>query len=380
MVDELGYNMDTENLGVYVHIPFCRSNCKYCDFNSYAGVFGKQNDYTRSLVTEIERTGFMRKVDTIYIGGGTPTAIENMNIIKILKALDEKYVVTRGAEITIECNPATIDEEGFRSLRNHGINRVSIGLQSTDDALLKKLGRIHSLDDFECCYNSARNAGFENISFDLMFGLPDQTFEMWRETLEKAITFGAEHISCYSLKIEEGTPFYDMDLNLPDDDENRDMYDLCVDMLEKAGYERYEISNFAKKGYESKHNLKYWKCDDFVGFGAGAFSGRCGYRYSNISDLDEYMDSINARGHATEYAEKLSKLDQMSEFMFLGLRKSEGVSFSEFEKRFGVNIDEIFGGVICKNLMRGTMERNDDRTWIKSDMLYISNSIMVDFV
>ncbi len=372
--------MKKDTIGIYVHIPFCKSKCNYCDFCSYPNSISYSEDYIESLCKEIELTGFTHKVDTIYIGGGTPTYLPPAQILRILDTISEKYSVLKDAEITIECNPATIDFDGLSTLRKGGINRLSIGLQSTDDDILKRLGRAHSTADFEACYHSARQAGFDNISIDLMFGLPGQSMSMWIDTLNKAISYGAEHISCYSLKVEEGTPFYTMNLNLPDDDTNRDMYDRCVKMLADAGYERYEISNFAKPNCKSQHNIKYWECNDFAGFGAAAYSCMEGVRYSNICGLHEYISAIKDVGAAPDTAYTLTEFDQMSEFVFLGLRMCDGISQTEFEERFQKNLDEVFGGTICKHLMNGHLIREDDRIKINPDMLYVSNSILADFV
>ena len=368
------------SIGIYVHIPFCRSKCGYCDFNSLAGMFERQEEYVDCLIREISGTGFYDTVDTIYIGGGTPTAIRPDLLLRIAEALSEKYAILANAEVTVECNPATIDLGGLKTLRKGGINRISIGLQSADNHLLKQLGRIHTYTEFENCFHMARSAGFENISVDLMFGLPDQTMELWEETLEKVTALQPEHLSCYSLKVEEGTPFYNMDLNLPDDDLNRDMYDRCVTLLTQQGYARYEISNFSRPGMESRHNEKYWQCDDFVGFGSGAYSCRGGYRYANLCGIDPYIMAIKKSGIAPDYAEPLSEFDRMSEFMFLGLRMANGISYQNFKDRFGKDLDEIFGWEICQDIMRGLLLKDGDRLRISPNLLYVSNSILTDFV
>ena len=372
--------MKTDTLGIYIHIPFCKSKCRYCDFHSYAGVLHLQDAYIDRLCREIQTTGFLRRVDTIYIGGGTPTLLPPAQLVRILELLRDKYIITDDAEITVECNPATIDADGLRTLRQGGVNRLSIGLQSTDDAMLEKLGRAHTAADFETCYHAARQAGFDNISIDLMFGLPDQSMSIWTQTLHTVLSYGAEHLSCYSLKIEDGTPFASMPLHLPDDDTNRDMYDRCTAMLEEAGYQRYEISNFAKPGCASRHNMKYWQCDDFAGFGAGAYSCKNNIRYSNLPGLQSYMDAIDRYGAAPDTAVQLSKRERMSEFLFLGLRMCDGVSETEFEERFGLPLDDVYGGEICRHIMRGLMLRENGRLKLHPDMLYVSNSILVDFV
>ena len=336
-------------LGIYIHIPFCKSKCNYCDFNSFAGIEYLQKDYCLALKNEIKNFNKKKEiVDTVYFGGGTPTYLSPDLLTDILKTVRENFILSDNCEITTECNPATIDEIGFRKLHNTGFNRVSIGLQSCDDKLLKTLGRIHSFIEFENCFKQARMAGFKNISIDLMYGLPNQTKDIWLDTLKKVISFSPEHISSYSLKIEDGTPFSYMNLDIPDDDTVREMYDICTDFLESHGYNRYEISNYAKEGFESNHNCKYWKCENFAGFGAGAYSCIDNLRYSNISDIQAYINSVLERGNAIEKEIPLSDMDMMSEFCFLGLRMSDGISTYEFKNRFGIELTQVFGNEIEK--------------------------------
>ena len=378
-------------LGIYLHVPFCVSKCNYCDFNSYAGLDALHQPYFQALEQEIrsfrQEGGFPDFVraaeytaDTVYFGGGTPTSVDTEYIAGCMRALRETFCIADHAEITVECNPKTAGYEDFCVLREVGVNRLSIGLQSVCDRQLDRLGRAHHFADFDACWRAARRAGFENISLDLMFGLPDQSLADWSETLVKTVAYAPEHISCYALQIEEGTPFATMELNLPDGDENREMYDQCVRFLQENGYLRYEISNFAKPGRESAHNLKYWDYAPFIGLGAGAYSCIEGYRYYNISRVREYITAMSGQGTAVADSEELTVEDEMSEFVFLGLRKSAGISEKEFASRFGVKLRDVYGDVIDKNLKRGSLIAQNGRLFFPSDMFYVSNAVLADFV
>lgn len=361
--------------GIYVHIPFCRHKCNYCDFNSRVSSECEQARYIDALCAEIEAFE-ASQVDTIYFGGGTPTILKPEQIIRVLETIKRRFLLTRNCEISIECNPATIAKDGFLKLKNAGVNRLSIGMQSADNEQLKILGRIHSFEDTQKCVNDAKKSGFDNISVDLMFGIPNQDKHSFIKSINAAIALDIKHISCYALKIEEGTPFYNMELNVADDDQSFEMYESCVENLKANGFERYEISNFAKSGFESRHNKKYWLCHDFIGFGAGAYSCINGVRYSNLTDIQEYIDSKDKVAEKI----KLSKDDMMSEFMFLGLRIREGVSVTGFSDRFSADIFDVFGEAINKNFARGTLVKEADRIKIPDKYMYVSNSIMVDFV
>ena len=361
--------------GIYIHIPFCRHKCNYCDFNSRVSEEYEIACYIDALCGEIEAFEAC-EIDTVYFGGGTPTMLKAEQIIRVLETVKKHFWITNDCEISIECNPATMGEEGFLKLRNAGFNRLSVGMQSADNEQLKILGRIHSFEDTKKCIEDAKKAGFDNISVDLMFGLPNQDKESFIQSVSAAIALNTNHISCYALKIEEGTPFYDMDLKIADDDQSFEMYEECVKLLKENGFTRYEISNFAKEGYESRHNKKYWLCNDFAGFGAGAYSCINGVRYSNITDVQKYIEATD------KTAEKIrvSKEDMMSEFVFLGLRLGDGISVTEFSDRFSEDIFDVFKDAINKNLARGTLVRERDRIKIPEKYMYVSNSIMVDFV
>lgn len=368
------------SIGIYIHIPFCKAKCLYCDFNSYSGMESWKPKYINELKKEIINIQEECEVDTLYIGGGTPTVLSAENLAEILSVIRENFVLTPHCEISVECNPATMGKEGFTILKQAGFNRLSIGLQSAKDAELRRLGRIHTFKDFSRCFSDARNAGFENISLDLMHGLPGQTLEGWQETMEAALAFQPEHISCYGLKLEEGTPLFLQNPVLPDDDAARELYEACVSYLAAHGYYRYEISNFALPGKESRHNCKYWRCEDFIGFGAGAYSCLHDVRYDNVRDIREYCARLEEGKSVIAERTPLSLEDKMSEFCFLGLRMTEGVSVKEFSQRFGKEIEEVYGDAIKKNLRRGTLLRLEDRLVIPPQWLYVSNSILVDFI
>ncbi len=363
-------------LGVYIHVPFCVSKCNYCDFNSYPNLWEYEDRYFDALIDEfLHKSGAEEyRAETIYIGGGTPSAARPQNIERVMAALTRRFSVAENCEITIECNPATIDAQGLCALRQTGINRVSIGMQSADDEQLCILGRRHNFAACAQCIADARKAGFDNISLDLMFGLPQQDLKSWRQSLEQAVSLRPTHLSCYALKIEEGTPFAAMELRLADEDENRDMYDTAVAFLEQSGYARYEISNFSRPGFESRHNLKYWRLEEYAGFGAGAHSFLGGKRFVNECDVLRYID-----GAESECIPE-SPEDLMSEFVFLGLRTREGISREEFERRFGISIEEVYGGIIQKNLRRGTLLESGGRLFFPSEMFYVSNAVLSDFV
>lgn len=375
--------MNNNVLGLYVHIPFCIKKCNYCDFNSYSGCYNMQQPYFDALFCEIKnKAAFYGDFlcDSIYIGGGTPTSVETKHIVGLVKELKKYFNISKDAEVTVECNPKTAGIFDFEEYLKCGINRLSIGRQSAEDDLLEILGRIHTNGDFEVCLAEAKAAGFKNISADLMFALPGQSLEVWENTLLSSADCGLSHLSCYGLKIEEGTPFYDMKLELPDEDLCADMYERCVEILEKNGYMRYEISNFAKAGAESVHNLKYWSHKPYIGLGAGAYSSFLSERYSNSKNIFDYITQAkDGRFLKNDYV-SLSKKEQMSEFMFMGLRKTEGINLEDFKLRFGEEAKEVFGAPLAKHLKTGAMEEINGNLRINKKLLYISNLILCDFV
>ncbi len=378
-------------LELYFHIPFCVSKCLYCDFLSAPANHAVQDAYMEALIKEtVCRAGEYREylVDTIFIGGGTPSAVDAEWIGKLLSVVYRDFHVSDKAEITMEVNPGTVEADRLKQYKKAGVNRLSIGLQSADNEELKRIGRIHSWEDFERTYRLVRQAGFVNVNVDVMSALPGQNVDSYRSTLQKILALNPqlEHISAYSLIVEEGTPFYRMQeegkLLLPDEDEERLMYEQTERILAQAGYERYEISNYAKKGYECRHNFGYWRRTDYVGFGIGAASLVRETRFQNENSLSKYLDNpLECRSAALQ----LDENDCMEEFMFLGLRMTAGVSMGEFEKRFGRSMEDVYREVIRKNCADGLLsvrecEDGDRRGALTKRGLDLSNYVMAQFL
>lgn len=321
------------NLAIYVHIPFCKQKCKYCDFNSKSGLSEDvQRRYINALCTEIKNHGedaSEYEVSSVYFGGGTPSFIDESLILQVMSEINENYSVKGDAEITIEANPGTVNFKKLSIYKNLGINRISFGVQSMQNRILTEIGRCHSEFDAKESFFAAREAGFNNISLDLMFGLPNQTLKDAEDTLDQFIKMNPEHISAYSLKVEENTAFGALQkqgkLILPSEDKEREMYYLVKDKLKSAGYIHYEISNFAKSGYESRHNLAYWERVPYLGFGVSAASCFNERRFTNVKDISEYIEKVEAGEKAHDEVEVLSDGDIASEKLFLGLRLLKGV-------------------------------------------------------
>lgn len=370
-------------LGLYIHIPFCAAKCRYCDFNSHIQKEGEAERYVKAICTEIKYYGKKIKekvVDSIFFGGGTPTVLPSDKLVHILDEIKMFFSVAEDCEITTECNPGTIDLNGLKQLRKSGFNRLSFGMQSANNKELKMLGRIHSFEDCKDAVKNAESAGFDNISVDLMFGLPNQNEDSFKNSLQAAIELKTHHISAYALKIEEGTDFYLSGISAADDDLSRNMYDTAVEHLADAGFCRYEISNFAIPGYESRHNLKYWQCNDYIGMGAGACSCYNGQRYSNPYSTEEYISLALSNTLPKENLLDLSEFDKMSEFVYLGLRLKNGIYEDEFFNRFNRNITDVFSEELKKNYCRGTLINKDGRIFIPDEYMYVSSAIMSDFV
>ena len=365
--------------GLYIHIPFCEKKCKYCDFNSFCASIADKNQYITALIDEMEKYKGT-KCDTVFMGGGTPTALDTQNLFRVLEAINRNFVISDKTEFTAEVNPKTVDENKLKMMLENGVNRLSVGVQSLNDAELSAIGRIHSASDAEETIHMARKCGFENISIDLMSALPNQTMESFSKTLEKAVKLNTEHISCYSLILEEGTPLYKEYKNgkliLPDEDTEREMYEYACDFLKKNGYFQYEISNFAKPGKCSRHNLKYWNCDEYIGIGLSAHSYLDGVRFSNTGDFKQYISG----DYFSEEREVLSEKDKMSEYMFMGLRKTEGVSKTEFSKRFSAEMEEIFSKPVLKYKKWGMIIDENDFLQLSKKAISVSNQIMCDFI
>lgn len=323
-------------LGLYIHIPFCKAKCAYCDFYSLAHGEEKMDAYMAALLRHLEevapRAAGMQ-VDTVYFGGGTPSYLGAARLCRILQTVLRRYDVARDAEITLEANPDSAgDWKELRRLRRAGFNRLSLGVQSTDDALLRRIGRIHTYEQVQQAVTAARKAKFTDLSLDLIYGLPGQTMEDWQRTLADAVALGPEHLSCYGLKLEEGTPLWQQrqTLTLPDDDAQADMYLYTVAALGEMGYEQYEISNFAKPGKASRHNLKYWRMEEYAGFGPGAHSDFGGVRYGYVRDIDSYI----AGRLVLSESENDSTLARDYEYVMLSLRTAAGIDRQTFEKRY----------------------------------------------
>ncbi len=331
-----------------------------------------EDEYINALVSEIENTTYTDKVDTVFFGGGTPTAVKISNLIKVINAIKSKFCLDN-AEFTVECNPATIDYEGFLKLKNAGVNRISLGLQSANDDELKFLGRIHTFDMFLKTYEDAKKAGFTNINVDLMFSLHQQTLEKWLYTLNKAADLKPTHISAYSLIVEEGTPFYSLELDLPHEEADRAMYYGAVDLLKAKGYGHYEISNFALDGFECKHNVKYWKRENYLGFGCGASGMYNNVRYQNTCDVAEYIKNN------TVSEEVLTADDAIAEHIFLGLRMVDGFNIEQFKSIYNVDFRKKYREQIKKFTELGLLEVGENCR-LTREGLSVSNSVMCEFI
>ena len=374
-----------KKLGLYIHIPFCVKKCNYCDFLSAPATRQVQKSYMQVLQKEIQKKATEYRdftVDTIFIGGGTPTSVPYEELVKVLDIVKRSYCLETDCEISMECNPGTVTKEALFAYRAAGVNRLSIGLQSTDNELLKTLGRVHTYEQFLETLSFAREAGFENINVDIMSALPNQTLEQYVDTLEKVLFLSIEHISAYSLIVEEGTPFYELyeqdRLPLPGEDEERQMYYKTRELLEQAGYFRYEISNYAKKGYECKHNIKYWTRKPYIGLGLGASSFFENTRYKNVENLTEYLSGEAYMEKQEE--EKLSRQEAMEEFMFLGLRMTEGISKVDFEKCFQTSVEEIYGQVLSTLTQEKLLIEEGNRLFLTQYGVDVSNRVFAEFL
>ena len=327
-------------LGLYVHIPFCKQKCAYCDFYSLSGNEGLMDDYTDALCAHLTETAPFaagHTVDTVYFGGGTPTYLGEKRLVQILKTILKKYRVDRRAEITLEANPDSAgDWKALKALRKAGFNRISLGMQSACDEELREIGRVHTMDQVRTAVEAARKAGFDNLSLDLIYGLPHQTRDRWAANLAAAVDLAPDHLSCYGLKVEEGTPLYTRrdDAGLPGDDEQADMYLYTVDYLRRFGYFQYEISNFARTGRESRHNLKYWTLGEYAGFGPGAHSDFGDVRYAYEKDLAGYIRGVREGTPMLSENDRIPPMDRDTEWLMLGLRTVRGLDPKEFEQRF----------------------------------------------
>ncbi|HAT4263207.1 TPA: oxygen-independent coproporphyrinogen III oxidase [Clostridium perfringens] len=375
-----------DKISLYIHIPFCAQKCLYCDFPSFARKDHLRKAYIEALNKEIislrEKHNNL-EINTIFIGGGTPSVLESDELEYLLKEV-AKLNMAKDIEYSMECNPGNLTEEKLEVMKKYGVNRISMGLQAKQDNLLKGLGRIHNYKTFKENFLLAKKVGFNNINVDLMFGLPNQKLNEWEETLREIISLEPAHISAYSLIIEEGTAFYNLyennNLKLPTEEEERKMYHLAKKILEENGFNQYEISNYAKKGKECRHNLAYWNMDNWIGVGSASASYMDGKRIKNISSVEEYINSINEKGEAIEEIINNSKNDNMEEFVFMGLRKINGIDENEFKNRFSMNINDVYGEIINKYIDAGLLIRESGRIFLSEKGIEISNIIMADFL
>lgn len=379
-------------LELYIHIPFCAKKCNYCDFLSFRALASDHEAYMGKLKEEIQVSGRLYEkyeVVSIFIGGGTPSLLEPVLIQDMMDTVFRNFQVTKDAEITIEVNPGTLLHRKLSIYRDSGINRLSIGLQSADNGELRRLGRIHSFEDFLKSFQNARMTGFTNVSVDLMSGIPGQTLESWRNTLKKVTMLKPEHISAYSLIIEEGTPFWEENerhqLALPDEDLEYKIYRFTRTFLQEQGYGRYEISNYAKPGRECKHNIGYWTEVSYLGLGLGASSYVKGCRFSNERDFKRYMSldfSAGEEAMAALHGEihELSRKERMEEFMFLGLRMIQGVSEIDFAALFGVKLANVYGLVLQRLMKNGLMKKDGVRYALTEWGMDVSNYVLSEFL
>ena len=370
--------MTTDKLGLYVHIPYCVRKCNYCDFCSLpAGNCGVPDSYVSRLCDEIESYSGRVKapLDTVYFGGGTPSLLSESQMNRIFETVGKVFRICQNAEITFECNPGTLTIDKAEAFYKLGFNRVSLGLQSIHEKEMKKLGRIHTYEQFLSCYHALREVGFDNISVDLMYGIPYQTKDSFAESVRSVVALAPEHISAYGLILEEGTPFFDDDeLQLPDVDCECDMYDIAREILSEAGYEHYEISNYAKDGRRSRHNSLYWHLGEYIGVGAAAHSFFEGRRFFNTADVGEYILGALSEVGSDE------DTDPAYEYAMLGLRMKEGISLSEFKARFGLDFTEGKEAVIDRFAREGLLTLSDGRLALTERGFYISNSILIEIL
>ena len=385
----MGFLTNTKNkkpLGIYVHVPFCRSKCQYCDFYSLACKDDKSIEtYLRAVCAHIRESGPLTpgyKVDTIYFGGGTPSFLGADALATILTTIRRAFDVDPNAEITLEANPDSVSDQFLRRVKAEGFNRISLGVQTDDDELLKKLGRPHDFAQVVGAVQRIRKVGFKNISLDLMYGLPGQSLVNWKDTLERVITLNPDHISCYALKVEENTPLYACKdiLNIADDDVQAEMYLAAVEILRGNGFRQYEISNFARKGLYSRHNMKYWSGGEYLGFGPAASSDFGGRRFTIIRDLQGYVNGIKTGGAILDEVDEVPLRERAGEYLMLRLRTISGINRYEYERKFLLPFDEIEAALERSRDM-GYAIRSDEGRWRLTPRGYlISNDIITDLL
>ena len=378
-----------KDLELYIHIPFCIKKCNYCDFLSFPSSAEDREEYVRCLVKEIEQTGIVLnnkdtyQVRSVFIGGGTPSLLSGDQIKNIMQVVQKYFLIKEEAEITMEANPGTLTKKNLSAYKDAGINRLSMGLQSADNSCLYLLGRIHTWEEFLKNYELARKAGFENINIDLMSGLPGQTMSIYKKTLEKVMALRPEHISAYSLILEEGTPFYESEeihKKIPNEEADREMYQFTKEILAENGYDRYEISNYAKENKECFHNKIYWECKEYIGLGVSSSSYINGKRIKNIDSINEYINNINENKSVIEEELENTEKDNIEEFMFMGLRMIKGIEEKEFEIRFKKKVDEVYKEVIEKHIKNSLVIRENGRIFLTKKGIELSNIVMSDMI
>ena len=373
----------TKLSGIYIHIPFCVKKCLYCDFLSFSNMENKLSEYVEALLREIKSIQYEKTIDSIFFGGGTPSIMNSSYVEQIMEGLNNQFNISMDCETTMEVNPATLSMDKLNGYVKAGVNRISIGMQSTNDDELKLLGRIHKYNDFLEAYDEVRNAGIKNVNVDIMSAIPGQTLKSYERTLDRITKLKPEHISSYSLIVEEGTPFYEMNskgtLMLPNEDDERIMYHMTKDILKDLGYSRYEISNYSLDGYESRHNIKYWTRQDYIGLGLGASSLVNNYRYNNSSDIKDYIMNAGSE-KIKQNVELLTRKDIMEEYMYLGLRMMRGINKDKFIKEFGVSLEKIYGNVIEK-LEKEKLVKNSDESLVLTELgVDVSNMVLAEFL
>ena len=373
-------------LGIYIHVPFCRSKCQYCDFYSLTAKDDRLfDDYLTAICAHIREAGSLAPdylVDTVYFGGGTPSFFGADGMAVILTTIRKSFRVAPSAEITFEANPDSVSDRLLRRLRSEGFNRVSLGIQCDNDEILKKIGRPHNYAQAVNAVQRIRKAGFRNLSLDLMYGLPGQSLEDWERTLKNVLKLAPEHMSCYGLKVEEGTPLYEYQeyCNLADDDTQADMYLSAVEILRQHGYRQYEISNFCKKGNVSRHNLKYWTGGEYLGFGPDASSDFAGRRFSIVRDLHGYIDGILSGGQVLREVQEVPNRERAGEFLMTRLRLASGLDPKEYEKNYLLPFGALEAQLLrCKE--RGLASKTFDGRWhLTPEGFLVSNSIISDLL
>ena len=376
----------TKPLGIYIHVPFCRSKCQYCDFYSLGGSRDKNDTdrYMQALISHFKETGALAKdyeVDTVYFGGGTPSFYGAAGLVRIFNELQRRFNISPDAEITFEANPDSVAPAMLQTLHKEGFNRISLGVQNDEDEVLKKLGRPHTYEQAINAVRHARQAGFQNISVDLMYGLPNQTFDQWKQTLNHVMDLEPDHISCYGLKVEPGTPMWDYKdcITLPDGDEQADMYLYTCDKLEELGYLQYEISNFARVGFESRHNLKYWTGGEYLGFGPSAASDFAGKRFTIVRDLHGYCDGVLSGGTILTECEEIPPRERAGEYLMLRLRTARGIDAEEYMRSFLLPfrpLDQLLQK--CKEL---GFAKQEGTSWhLTPKGMLVSNSILSELL